>query len=46
MYEKGIFQKDPFSLKVKRVRVIMKTRYQIMQMSSVKNLFSKNVDQR
>ena len=24
----------------------MKTRYQIMQMSSVKNFFSKNVDQR
>ena len=39
MYEKGIFQKDPFSLKVKRVRITMKTRYQIMQMSSVKKLF-------
>lgn len=40
MYEKGFFQKDPFSLKVKIIRVNMKTRYQIIQMYSVKNFFS------
>ena len=37
MYEKGILQKNPFSLKVKRIRVNMKTYYQIIQMYSVKN---------
>ena len=46
MYEKGIFQKDCFSLQVKRSRVNIKTRYLIIQIYSVKNFFSKNVDQR
>ena len=43
--EKVFFQKV-LSLKVKRIRINMKTRYQIIQMYSVKNFFSKNVDQR